>query len=314
MTVENSLWKGLLGLKKKATNKNCIGWAYTGNSFVELLSKDEINNDFLALLIKTSSNFDEDLEDFDSVKTAFKATNLFANQSISKDDLIALQNYWALSVIHHLDLETPYVFTHAAISMDGYLATINGHSHWIGNDENLVHAHRLRALLDSVLIGCNTVKNDSPSLNVRHVEGDNPIRLILSNTSDDFSCLKQIEDTKTFLLRSAKNHFEDEEKTFDKIIYYEGETQKEKIQSFLNKCKQENIKSILVEGGGKTLSSFIETGFVNNIQFHIAPLLFGNGIKAVNLSDVNFVNEALKLEEMQLTQVGDSFMVTTALL
>ena len=50
--------------------------------------------------------------------------------------------------------------SHFAQSVDGFIATKTKHSKWIGNQENLIHAHRLRAMVDAVIIGNNTLKDD----------------------------------------------------------------------------------------------------------------------------------------------------------
>ena len=73
-----------------------------------------------------------------------------------------------------------FVTAHLAQSLDGRVACANGHSRWISNDANLRHAHRLRALHDAVVVGRVTVERDDPQLTVRHVQGENPRRVILN--------------------------------------------------------------------------------------------------------------------------------------
>ncbi|NQX85328.1 MAG: RibD family protein [Flavobacteriaceae bacterium] len=315
MNVDNILWKSLLNLKETATNGNCLGWVNKKNRFNTCYTIDDINDSYTALLLKKGLKINNnDLNNYKKIETSFDYVDLYVANTISQSHLFILKNYWPLSILKHINFKNPFILTHAAVSLDGYLATTNGNSRWIGNEENLIHAHRLRALFDAVLIGSNTVKNDCPSLNVRHVEGENPIRLVLSKTSRNFSNLKKISNTKTFLLRVSDIEFVDEDAIFDKIIYAKGYTKKEKLMSLIDSCKKENITSILVEGGGATLSSFIETDLINSMQLHIAPVLFGNGIKAIQLPSVNLVDEGIKLKQMELTPIGDSFMITTTLL
>jgi riboflavin-specific deaminase-like protein len=199
------------------------------------------------------------------------------------------------------------------MSLDGCLAASTGDSKWIGNEENLIHAHRLRALLDAVLVGGNTVSQDNPQLNVRHVDGNNPQRFILSNHHTDFSSLKKVENTKSVLLRDItfKNNAIDP--SFDTALFYKGNSEKAKFLDLLNQCKSEGVHSILVEGGARTLSAFIENKLVNVLQLHMAPILLGNGIQAVQLSNILSVNEAIKLSSPLITPLGDEFMVTTHL-
>ena len=64
-------------------------------------------------------------------------------------------------------------------SLDGRIATLSGHSHYISGSEGLAHLHRLRAVVDAVVVGANTVRLDDPQLTVRHVDGPNPVRVVI---------------------------------------------------------------------------------------------------------------------------------------
>ena len=64
-------------------------------------------------------------------------------------------------------------------SIDARVATLTGHSHYINSEAGLAHLHRLRALVDAVLIGVGTAIADDPQLTVRRVEGPNPARIVV---------------------------------------------------------------------------------------------------------------------------------------
>lgn len=315
MIIDDSLWINLLKLKEERPDKNIQGWAYDGKSFHELRTNNNLTADLKAVLLISDNTLelDSQISQYEKIETPFEELLFFVKTTLSKNIVTILQNYWPLSVIGLLDRNLPYVFIHSAISLDGYLATASGHSRWIGNDENLTHSHRLRALFDAILVGSKTVVNDKPALNVRHVQGENPKRLILSNRCDDFSSLKNIVNCETILLRDSDFKYLDDANQFDKVLFFEGISQEDKMLDLLQKCKRENISSILIEGGGATISSFIEARVAQNIQFHISPLLFGSGIKAVKLPEVNMVNETHQLKNMSVTPIGNSFMVTASL-
>jgi hypothetical protein len=61
-------------------------------------------------------------------------------------------------------------------SLDGRIATLSGHSRYINGSQGLCHLHRLRALVDAVVVGAGTVRADDPQLTVRHVAGPTPVR------------------------------------------------------------------------------------------------------------------------------------------
>ena len=64
-------------------------------------------------------------------------------------------------------------------SLDGRIATTTGRSHYITGAGDILRLHRLRALVDAVVVGAGTIASDDPRLTVREVEGDNPVRVIL---------------------------------------------------------------------------------------------------------------------------------------
>ena len=64
-------------------------------------------------------------------------------------------------------------------SIDARVATASGHSHYINGEAGLIHLHRLRALVDAVVIGVGTAIADDPLLTVRRVEGPNPARVVV---------------------------------------------------------------------------------------------------------------------------------------
>jgi len=64
-------------------------------------------------------------------------------------------------------------------SLDGRIATLSGHSRYINGPEGIAHLHRLRALVDAVVVGAGTVRADDPQLTVREVSGPNPVRVVI---------------------------------------------------------------------------------------------------------------------------------------
>src|SRR6478736_631810 len=64
-------------------------------------------------------------------------------------------------------------------SLDGRIATASGQSRYINDPAAIVHLHRLRALVDAVVVGIGTVTADDPQLTVRRVEGPSPARIVI---------------------------------------------------------------------------------------------------------------------------------------
>ena len=64
-------------------------------------------------------------------------------------------------------------------SIDARIATPTGHSHYINGEAGLAHLHRLRALVDAVVVGVGTAIKDDPQLTVRRVAGPSPARVVV---------------------------------------------------------------------------------------------------------------------------------------
>jgi len=310
MIACENLWSALLAFKKTLISES-LAWGFTGKKFTNVNDLANIKRiGFQALLVKDVAIKELEQEDYKKHLLPFEGLTLYTRTDFHSNLISFLKNYWPLSIITQLQNGRPYVFVHSAISLDGYLATLSGNSKWIGNEENLIHSHRLRALFDAVLIGRKTVLADQPALTVRHVEGKNPKRLILSNEGRDFSSLKTLQNVETILLRNIEFGQKEVSSCFDKVLYFSGMTQTERLSDMLARCQQEEVSSILIEGGGTTIGSFIQAGLVDIVQFHYAPLLFGNGISVVQLPKIDTVDEAISLKNMQVTPIGNSFMVT----
>jgi len=78
-----------------------------------------------------------------------------------------------------LAADSPFVLGRLAQSLDGFIATRSGESHWISGPEDIAHTHRLRALFDAVVVGAGTIRADDPQLTTRLVEGPSPVRVVL---------------------------------------------------------------------------------------------------------------------------------------
>ena len=181
-----SIWNTLLLESANELNvASSAAWTFNKGAFQYHRNMLSLScSSFDAAIIKQDFKFEISTGTQSFQRFDFKDFYLLIDQYIDKEVYFLLRNYWTLimEVKFHKG-ELPYVLVHMASSLDGKIALNNGHSKWIGNEENLKHAHRLRAILDGILVGSSTVKNDSPQLTVRHVEGPNPTRLILSNST-----------------------------------------------------------------------------------------------------------------------------------
>jgi len=302
--VSQDTWTHLLGLKEKLkAGSNWKTLQYdesSGFSFDE----HEVAGDCKISKEKISSDSWE-------VKSFFKDQFFIGyNENISAASKELLSRYLPVILLGTIKKDRPTIIVHMAQSLDGKVCTENGNSKWIGNQENLIHAHRLRALVDSVLVGGNTLANDLPRLNVRHVPGNNPKRVFLSSSFEDFHRLPEVEDAEVILLRNLEKACELKNGLNITQLCYEGNTEEKQIVHILELLKNKGINSLMIEGGPNTVSSFFKCGVVDWLQVHIAPKLFGSGKSMISLPEICEVSDSYTLDNVQYDVVGDGFMVT----
>lgn len=188
-----------------------------------------------------------------------------------------------------------FVTGHLAQTLDGRIACTTGHSQWIGNQANLRHAHRLRALHDGILVGGRTVETDDPRLTVRHVEGPDPRRYVLSGrgrASRSRPDAGVFRDAGCVLLCAASARL-DLPPVPDPVTVVELPSSEGRInpQDVLAAVAATGSGSLFVEGGGVTLSSFLGAGLLDVLHVHIAPRILGSGVSGFRLPEVDTIGQ-----------------------
>jgi len=312
MNVNQQLWSYLSDISD--IKSNAIAWSFDGQEFCQHNSLPDLTEqaDMIALIC---SNKKKVLISDSYIKERLPVISFdFIYRKETPQKIVdVLKNYWSLKLATQIAGPKPFTMVHMATSLDGKIATVNGHSKWIGNEHNLNHAHRLRAILDGILIGSGTVKTDSPTLNVRRVSGQSPTRFVLSNVSEEFNQLQKIKDAPTYLVRHKKYNYKSASKIFDDVIFYEGNSKVEQINDILQKIRAKGIRSLLIEGGAQTVSCFVEAKAVNVLQLHHTPLILGSGRSMVDLPRIETIKEGTFLKHAYYTQMGNEIMTTGAL-
>ncbi|RKQ73402.1 RibD family protein [Oceanibaculum indicum] len=183
----------------------------------------------------------------------------------------------------------PWVLAHLGQSLDGRIATASGKSHYVTGQENIVHLHRLRALADCVLVGAGTVAADDPALTVRHVPGRNPVRAVI--------------DPMGRLLRDRKIFTDGEVRTLVLTGTVDGPGERFVLPArpegiapadILSALRGLGLSRIFIEGGGRTVSGFLQAGLLDRLQIAVAPMLIGSGVPAITLPVIDSLDSALR--------------------
>ncbi|WP_299127700.1 bifunctional diaminohydroxyphosphoribosylaminopyrimidine deaminase/5-amino-6-(5-phosphoribosylamino)uracil reductase RibD [uncultured Winogradskyella sp.] len=165
----------------------------------------------------------------------------------------------------------PYIILKWAESRDEFIAPkskIEKKPVWITNTYSRQLVHKWRAEEQSILVGTNTVLEDNPSLTVRYWKGKNPIRVVIDKTSKLNSDFKVFNDeAETFIVNEQNVDFH-----------------KPIATQIANMLYQNNINSIIIEGGAKTLQTFIDENLWDEARVFTGEIKFGEGVKAPDLN------------------------------
>jgi len=180
----------------------------------------------------------------------------------------------------------PVTVGHLGESLDGFIATHTGDSQWVTGPENVVHMHRLRALCDAVVVGAGTVAADDPQLTTRLVPGRNPLRVVLDpgrRLRDDHRVFQ--DDGSDTLYVCARELVEPGERRFGsaEVFGVSGTADGLDLHELIGALRARGCSRIFVEGGGVTVSTFLQADLLDRLHLAIAPLLIGDGRAAIRL-------------------------------
>ena len=193
-------------------------------------------------------------------------------------------------------------------SIDARIATATGHSHYINGPEGLAHLHRLRALVDAVVVGVGTVLADDPQLTVRLVAGPNPARVVIDPSGRLTRTARLLADDGVRRLVITRS-----DTTLDlaagievvKVAATAGQLAPADVLAVL---AERGFRRILIEGGSNTVSRFLAAGCLDRLHVMIAPMIIGAGPSSVSLAPIDRVDEAIRAP-MRAHILGDEVLL-----
>ncbi len=184
----------------------------------------------------------------------------------------------------------PYIILKCAVTADGFMDD-RGQPIAITSPLTNIISHKWRSDCDAILIGRNTLLNDNPKLTVRNFYGDDPLRIVLSS--------QKIEYIEDYHIADDQNYLEINVGDSSEGNQFFGKPLSEILKLLYDEYK---IGSILVEGGSKTLQSFIDADLWDEIRILRNPALEVNaGTKMPNLKDAHLADRlSIRGNELEL--------------
>jgi GTP cyclohydrolase II len=209
--------------------------------------------------------------------------------------------------------DRPYVVLKYAQTLDGRIATGGGDSKWISGPQERRAAHAMRAACDAVVVGAGTVLADDPLLTVRMVPGASPIRVVLDSTllvPPDAQVFGP--DAATVVLTSERSEPDRRSALRRRGVKVEVVGQAPDgidLTDGLARLLALGIRSLLVEGGGRVITSMLRERLVDRVVVAVAPILLGKGTEAVGDLGASLVADGLLLLNRTVHQLGPDLLI-----
>ena len=252
-------------------------------------------------------------------KVAGKGFKILENAGIHVEygflqDELRKQNEVFFKWIEH---KKPFVVLKAAMTLDGKIATATGQSKWITNETSRAYGYKLRDIYDGIMVGINTVIEDNPMLTARVDGGKNPIRIVVDSSLkiDINANVVQDKSAKTIIATTDKANKDKilklQAQDVDVIVVDKDENDKVDIEKLLDILGQQNICSILVEGGATLSGSFVAKKLVDKVYFFIAPKIVGGKEAKTPVAGTGILNlqEALALKDIQIEKLEEDILI-----
>ncbi len=179
----------------------------------------------------------------------------------------------------------PYVIAKCAMSLDGRLTRPAGEGPWLTSAAARRQVHQLRAQVDAILIGAETLRRDDPRLTVRGAKvARQPWRVVVTRSG------KLPALARLFTDRFA-------ERT---LVFFRNTS----LSEVLSELGAREITSVLIEGGGSVLTEALDERLIDRFEIYYAPLLTGGPVKAFAGRGAGSTLEGLRLQQVRYEKVG----------
>lgn len=236
--------------------------------------------------------------------------------------------------LKHTTTGLPLVSLKAAMSLDGKIATRTGESKWITGERARKFGHKLRAAHDAVMVGIGTVLADDPRLTARvgrrlreacdggvheprPQAGRGPLRLVVDSaarTPPEAAVLRADERSPVIAVTGSapEERIEALRRAGATVWTLPAAGERVDLAALLRRLGEEQVQSVLIEGGGTLASAALAAGLVDRVYFFLAPLIIGGAAapSAVDGEGVARLSETWRITNMRVRRIGEDLLIT----
>jgi diaminohydroxyphosphoribosylaminopyrimidine deaminase/5-amino-6-(5-phosphoribosylamino)uracil reductase len=213
---------------------------------------------------------------------------------------------------HRVKHRSPFGILKYAMTLDGKIAATTGHSAWVTSPASRRCVHQLRAEVDAVIVGGNTVRTDNPHLTLHEIGDRNPLRVVLSPSFDlpEECHLWDINVANTVVFTQENKRQELQQKLRDRgveIVILENLSPRLAIQNLGDR----GFNSVLWECGGVLSAKAIVEGTVQKIMAFIAPKIIGGGNSFSPVGNLGLLKmtDAFTVKQTSIRQIEKDFLI-----
>lgn len=251
--------------------------------------------------------------------TRLKEAGLDVVENVLAEDAARLNE----AFIKWISTKMPFVFLKTAMTLDGKIATVNGHSQWISGQQARRRVHEMRNLCDGILVGIGTVLADNPQLTTRlPLGGKNPTRIVVDSMARTPVTAKVIQDGQSPTLIAVGPEAPSER--INEIIRKGKNVEILRVpygpdgldlRNLLRQLGEREITNIMIEGGAKINFSALKANVVDKVYWFISPKIVGgsNAPGPVGGQGIASLDDAHLLEDINVESIGDDILVSAYL-
>lgn len=213
--------------------------------------------------------------------------------------------------IKHITTGLPFIVLKVAQSIDGKIALKDFSSKWITGTESRKKVHKLRAEIQSILVGRNTVMRDNPSLNVREVKGKNPVRIIFDSNfslTGKYKIYNDLSNQESIICHNEEHNSKFINQKYPELKFIPSKTDKNgklDLKDTLKKIGESGISSVLIEGGAEIFSSFVKQELADELHVFTAPKIIGQGIDSFRNINIKSLDLSYNFKLHSIERSGD---------
>jgi diaminohydroxyphosphoribosylaminopyrimidine deaminase/5-amino-6-(5-phosphoribosylamino)uracil reductase len=196
----------------------------------------------------------------------------------------------------------PYIILKLAQSRDGFIArkeptmpANNKKIHWISNEYSRLHAHKWRSEEAAIMVGTNTAKMDNPQLTVRNMPGKNPVRIVIDENLKLDASLHLFDKKVRTIVYTSKN-----KDATDNLLFVKINFNKDVLKQITDHLYDQNIQSIIIEGGTILLRSFIEQELWDEARIFTSESLLLAGIRAPEINGTIIFKQKIESDTLMV--------------